>query len=218
MYFTFQGWQLQKWFHSSEAVTVGVQYYSPISYLPTLQLLLDNQAKVLPIPPENCQIPLFCANLWCIMPIHCEWTHSILSKSKSSKVDTFLRFICRLVGIHLPIMIVLFWQTLTLFHSMLLLLFVVVVVMSAGSGEVPRGNQRRGWPESLADPEELYRRLRLGQGTAHCCTLLLFTCVTAVSMSPASSSANINHCETGLQQWCNDGDRKLIIIPIHYRT
>ena len=60
--------------------------------------------KILPIPPENRQIPLFCANLWCTMPIHFEWTHSIFKQkySKSSKFDTFLkqRFICRLVGIY----------------------------------------------------------------------------------------------------------------------
>ena len=92
--------------------------YQPFSFL------VDNQAKILPIPPENRQIPLFCANLWCIMPIHFEWTRSIFKQkhSKSSNFDTFLkqRFICRLVGMglnyvtkgpvwHHPRYIYLFW-------------------------------------------------------------------------------------------------------------
>ena len=85
------------WVHraSGSVICLGISH----TYQPS-RFLLDK--KILPIPPENLQIPIFCSNLWCIMPIHFEWTHSIFKQkySKSSKFDTFLkqRFICRLVG------------------------------------------------------------------------------------------------------------------------
>ena len=77
-------------------------------YIPTYQpssFLLDNQAKILPIPPKIAKSLLFVLTVYtcdalCLYILN---GHSFFKQkySKSSKFDTFLkqlRFICRLVG------------------------------------------------------------------------------------------------------------------------
>ena len=73
-----------------------MEYIVPI-YQPS-RFLLDNQAKILPILPENCQIPLFV--LTCDAPcLYILNGHTAFFQAKYSKIDTFLkqRFIRRCV-------------------------------------------------------------------------------------------------------------------------